>query len=263
MIGRKDTMNPYDKSFFNESYLAETGQSATEIVRELWSIIQPASIVDVGCGIGVFLEAFSRKGVTDICGIDGDWVEADALRIPKDKFLRQDLALPLHIENRFDLALCLEVAEHLPEEAATTIVRSLVELAPVVLFSAAIPMQGGVAHVNEQWPEYWSSLFAEHGYLPVDCIRRRVWNNEKVLWWYAQNMILFVKQSHIHGNPRLKAEFEKAEGMPLSVVHPRLFLQNRRPKKRSAPAEISLRDVLSAGKRWALQKLNRSNTNCT
>lgn len=251
----KTTKSVYDDTFFSEEYIEKTSQSAHEIAKELWEIIQPKSIVDVGCGIGLFLEAFSRRGATDVWGIDGEWVDLDKLRIPKEHFSSQDLCLPVQSSRQFDLAICLEVAEHLPDTAASTLVKSLVNLAPLVLFSAAIPMQGGMEHVNEQWPEYWSSLFVGHDYVPVDCVRRRVWSNENVLWWYAQNTILFVKKDCFQRLPQLRIEFEKAMGMPLSLVHPEAFLNYRKPVKQIISKKISFHNVLGIGKRWFLQKL--------
>lgn len=74
----------------------------------------------------------------------------------------------------FDLAVSLQVAEHLPPSSAKGFIDSLAKLAPVVLFSAAIPLQAGAEHLNEQWPEYWAALFKTHDYLPIDCIRGRM-----------------------------------------------------------------------------------------
>ncbi len=149
-------------------------------------------MIDVGCGQGTWLSVFAEYGATDVNGIDGDYVDRDRLEIPADRFHGQDLSRPLAVERTFDLAVSLEVAEHLPEVACDGFVESLTRLAPVVLFSAAAPYQGGQNHVNEQWPEYWAERFARHGYLPVDCLRRRVWANPDVEWWYAQNALLFV-----------------------------------------------------------------------
>ena len=59
---------------------------------------------------------------------------------------------------RFDLALCLDVTEHLPRECADPLVTLLTSLAPVVAFSAAIPVQDSYNHVNCQWPAYWFRL---------------------------------------------------------------------------------------------------------
>ena len=66
------------------------------------------------------------------------------------KFTAVDLRDSFAIGRTFDLAISLEVAEHPPEEFAEPLVERLVTAAPFVLFSAAIPEQGGIHHVNEQ-----------------------------------------------------------------------------------------------------------------
>jgi SAM-dependent methyltransferase len=242
-------MTPYGKDFFNDEYVVFVSVSADEIVKTLWSIIQPTSVVDVGCGIGLFLAAFAAKGVKELCGIDGPWVTPEQLHISREQFIAHDLTAPIHLERHFDLVMCLEVAEHLPSESAPTLVESLVRLGQVVLFSAAVPLQGGVSHINEQWPEYWVALFAKSGYQAVDCIRRRIWENKKVLWYYSQNAILFVEESFLQTHDGLRSEFERPTGMPLSVIHPRRLLDYENPK----PRRIPFRDVLSLGKKWAIQ----------
>ena len=99
------------------------------------------------------------------------------------------LRMPIHLERRFDLVLCLEVAEHLPADSAPTLIDSLVSLGPVIVFSAAIPYQGGTHHVNEQRPEYWARHFATKEYVPVDFLRRQIWQLHDVEWFYAQNIL--------------------------------------------------------------------------
>jgi hypothetical protein len=123
------------------------------------------------------------------------------------------------------LAISLEVAEHLPENAADDFVASLVRLAPIVLFSAAAPYQGGQNHVNEQWPGYWAERFAARNYLPVDCIRRRVWENPEVEWWYAQNTFLYVERSRLAGDSALMREYEAAGPHALPLIHPRRYIE--------------------------------------
>lgn len=106
-------------------------------------MLSPGKVVDVGCATGYWLAAFSSRGVGSVLGIDGDYVDWGSLRIDPASFVAHDLThLPLPVEDRFDLALCMEVAEHLPPESATPLVAELVRLAPLVLFSAAIPDQG-------------------------------------------------------------------------------------------------------------------------
>lgn len=149
---------------------------------------------------------FAEHGVEDICGIDGDWVPSDMLWIDEERFIAADLTQPLELDRSFDLAISLEVAEHLPESAATTFVRSLCALAPVIAFSAAIPMQGGANHVNEQWPTYWAELFRAEGWLVIDAIRSEIWNNDRVAPWYRQNLLVFVNHDEIDKYPLLAAQ---------------------------------------------------------
>ena len=200
-----------------------SAQSADEIVPLLIDWIHPRTVVDVGCGVGTWLRAFQDRGVEDIFGVDGSWVDRTALRIAASRFQEVDLAAPFDIQRQFDLALSLEVAEHLPPEAAANFVTSLTTLAPVIAFSAAIPNQGGVHHLNEQWPDYWVRLFDERSYAVVDCVRPRVWDNPRVQFWYAQNVFMFVRRSHLARDTGSEAASQPA--LPLRVVHPRLYEQ--------------------------------------
>ena len=167
----------------------------------VWS--KPQSVVDVGCGHGTWLAVFVELGILEYCGIYGDYIDPSALDIPADRFIAADSAQPLRLDRRFDLVVTLEVAEHLPKTDASTFVQSLTELGPVVLFSAAIPFQGGENHLNEQWPDYWAHLFHNRGYRAVDCLRKKTWHNDKVEPWYAQNILLFVHPDEIASSPRL------------------------------------------------------------
>jgi len=151
-----------------------------------------------------------------------------------------DLKEPIPVERNFDLALSLEVAEHLPAHLAPSFVDSLAALSPVVLFSAAIPGQGGTHHVNEQWPEYWAELFRERGFAVIDCIRKTVWQNDAVEWWYAQNLLLFVREDQLEHYPLLRREFNRTASSQLSLVHPKQYLAAR------DPSALELNSVLSA-----------------
>lgn len=196
--------------------------SARSIVPLVIEYLHPASVVDVGCGVGTWLSVFREAGVTDVCGIDGDYVRRDALLFPEEAFLAADLARGVSLDRRFDLAVCVEVAEHLEDEHAERFVRSLVTLAPAVLFSAAIPMQGGANHVNERWQSYWAGLFAGCGYRPLDLFRGRVWNDPSVEAFYAQNLLLYV-------DPATRAGLTVPECPPLDIVHPRIWEAGRPP----------------------------------
>lgn len=219
---QREFMTAYDENFFLE--LQEGARSsAREIVPLLLRLLNPRSVVDVGCGLGTWLAVFAESGVPDLFGVDGDYVNLQNLEIPKDSFLAHDLSRPLRLGRTFDLVVSLEVAEHLPQDRAATFVDSLTGLGGVVLFSAAIPFQGGTNHVNEQWPEYWAALFSEKGYAAVDCLRREFWRNENVDWWYAQNMLLFVEEDRL-GRPPFAGILERTPASQLALVHPKQYL---------------------------------------
>ncbi len=213
----------YTKSFF-ASIDEQTLNSAQVIVPIIKNFIQPKSVIDVGCGLGYFLKAFEDQGVTDILGIDGAYVNTADLHITQDKFKPHDLTKPLDIAHQFDLVVSLEVAEHLPEETSDQFVQTLVSLGPAILFSAAIPDQGGTHHVNEQWPDYWAEKFLNHNYVCYDCIRPLIWDNANVAYWYAQNTLLFVQKDAVKNYDQIASMTPKPIDQ-LSLVHPKAFIK--------------------------------------
>jgi SAM-dependent methyltransferase len=230
--------------------------SARRVVPIVADLVAPRSVIDVGCGEGAWLTAFAEQNVNDLLGIDGDYVDSDALMIPEASFRAADLASPLELARTFDLALSLEVAEHLPPTVAAGFVRSLSALAPAVLFSAAIPGQLGTDHLNERWPSYWAGLFAEQGFIAFDVVRPSVWDDAEVLWWYAQNILLYVREASLL-DERLTRRFAHARGLPRDLVHPRLYnvLRDRTETTRELLPKLppalarSLRFRLSARRR--------------
>jgi hypothetical protein len=145
----------------------------------------------MGCGSGLWVRAFQDFGVTDVRGVDGTHLAPAELRIPPELFRAHDLATPLDLGRRFDLVVSLEVAEHLPTTCSETFVESIARHGDAVLFSAAPPWQTGPGHVNEQWPSYWIALFAQHSFEPFDLLRPIIWSDERVHWYYRQNILLF------------------------------------------------------------------------
>jgi SAM-dependent methyltransferase len=216
-------MQPYTETFYN-TLKEGSHRSAKTVVSLILALVKPQSVVDVGCGLGTWLSVFKQFGVEDVLGIDGEHVDRSMLEIPGEQFLALDLSRPIKIDRQFDLVVSLEVAEHLPEECAKTFIQCLTKLAPIVLFSAAIPFQGGTGHLNEQWPDYWANHFRENGYQAIDCIRKQVWQDDQVDWWYAQNILIFARKDYLADNSLLKEEFENTHLSQLSVVHPRKYL---------------------------------------
>ena len=186
----------YGSAAFEESYRTAARGSAPVIVPMVLSAMPVRSVVDVGCGTASWAAQFLAHGIDDVLGIDGSWADRSKLHIPAERFLERDLEQPIRLDRRFDLAVCVEVAEHLPETRAATLIDDLVLLSNCVLFSAAIPGQGGTHHVNEQYLSYWARHFARHAFAPVDLIRPHIWNNEEVQYWYRQNIIVFAAPAH-------------------------------------------------------------------
>jgi SAM-dependent methyltransferase len=213
----------YTERFFS-GHRDGSRSSAEAILAPIIQAVQPTSVVDVGCGVGTWLSAALAAGVEDVLGLDGAWVRPDWLEIPVERFQIANLRQALGIGRRFDLALCMEVGEHVPTERSAGLVRDLVGLAPVVLFSAAIPGQGGTGHVNEQWSDFWAELFAGYGYECVDAIRWQHWSDERVLFWYAQNAFLYVAKD------RAPLDLQAPDGLPLRVVHPDLLARRLDPR---------------------------------
>jgi SAM-dependent methyltransferase len=165
--------------------------SAHAVLPVVFALRRARSVVDVGCLYGAWAAVSRELGVDEVVGVDGEYVDHADLMIPAGDFLARDLARPLRLDRAFDLAISLEVAHYLPPARADGFVGDLCDLAPMVLFSAAIPHQGGVGHVNEQWPAYWAQRFAARAYTPLDCVRDEVWDDPAVASWYAQNTIVF------------------------------------------------------------------------
>ena len=214
----------YTESFF-ESIEQSSLHSAQAIVPLIVELLQPNSVIDVGCGLGSWLSVFKEYGVTDILGIDGDYVARQKLQIPQESFLSMDLKKPLTLDRQWDLVVSLEVAEHLPDTSAEVFVNSLAKLGKVILFSAAIPFQEGEHHINEQWQDYWVKHFQSIGYFPVDYIRRKVWQNPRVAYWYAQNILIFVEREYLENHQLLQQEFANIGTSQLTIVHPKKYLQ--------------------------------------
>lgn len=218
----------YSNTFFEQ--LAEGSlRSARIVLKELLDGIGPIhSVADIGCGVATWCKAAVELGSSRVMGIDGDYVDRSRLMIDPTLFRACDLSEIDGIAKvasgaRFDLVISVEVAEHLPASCAGNFIRGLCELGDLVLFSAAIPGQGGRNHINEQWPDYWAALFAENQFVCFDVIRQRVWDRQQCEFWYAQNCLLFARD----GSAAFVAASKISPTLgskPLRLVHPRLIV---------------------------------------
>ena len=246
---------------YNDAFYAPFTETSTAsarvIVPEIISLLNPVSVVDVGCGEGVWLSVFREHGVTRTFGIDGDHVNRERLRIPLQSFAVHDLSQPFELSETFSLVVSLEVAEHLPASSAETFVRSLAALGDAVLFSAAVPYQSGIHHVNLQWQDYWATLFEARGYAAVDVIRPLVWRNDSVSFFYRQNVLLFVERTYLQTQPQLMRAWERTRHDQLSVAHPEFVTLIGRAVSSEQLDGLSLGDLLPRLPRMVLQAVRR------
>lgn len=217
-------MPAYSQEFYANRH-TNTIYSANTILTLLFERIPTAhSAIDIGCGVGTWLSVLQEKGAKDIQGVDGSWVDEELLVIPRSCFQQVDLSRSvMKLPRKYDLAISLEVAEHLPSDRAREFVSSLTALSDYVLFSAAIPFQGGVRHINEQWQHYWAELFGDMDYVVHDFIRPRIWNDTRIPVWYRQNILLFSKRQESNGTLLDPVDLGDCS-LPLDVVHPDLYL---------------------------------------
>jgi SAM-dependent methyltransferase len=246
----------YDPDFYRR-FAGEWRESARVLVPLVLELTEAKSVLDVGCGTGTWLALCRGLGVEDVMGVDGPWVDPAQLLIPAARFRHHDLQQPLDLGRRFDLVISLEVAEHVPEPLADAFVTSLTRHADAVMFSAAIPFQGGTGHVNEQWPAYWAEKFAARGMVAVDCLRPRVWADARVVWWYAQNTIVYATPAFLAAHRKLAAEHARAIPGPLPLVHPQKYLRVSDPTRGSLSRNLRALPQLAASslrKRWRKRK---------
>jgi hypothetical protein len=209
-------MKKYDRHYFAD-HRAGAHASAQSMVPHIVQLMRPGSVVDIGCGLGAWLSVFGEHGVSELLGVDGDDVPRSQLMIPP--------------------------------AAAETFVETLSRLAPVVVFSAAIPMQGGTGHVNEQWQTYWARLFSARGFVAADVLRPVFWDDQRVDWWYRQNTIVYAQQDRLGEYPALGEARGRTSNRMLDVVHPSLLAKRNRKPMRPLPPATVMQSWIRAGRR--------------
>lgn len=191
-----------------------------KLLVPLIDMIRPASVVDFGAGAGTWLAAAKELGVGTVLGIDGPWASTTHRLVEPAEFMTLDMEGDLPEVGRFDLAISLEVLEHISDEAGARAVKWLCARSDVILFSAAIPMQGGTHHVNELWQSVWARRFATEGYVACDIIRPLVWHERSIPWWYRQNTVIYARPSVASGHG-----WRSCEPEALDLVHPEHYLK--------------------------------------
>lgn len=216
----------YGGDLFYSWQVDQSYRSATAFVDHLMTAYAPASVVDVGCGRGAWLKAFHEKGVARVVGVDGPWNRQDLMIDQKIEFKGADLNDPAAVlgAEQFDLAMSLEVFEHLEPANSGKLADCFTGLAPVLMFGAAFPHQGGQNHINEQPHSFWAKLFVDRGFEVFDYFRPKFWGDETVSYYYQQNTYLYVKAGHPLGQKLREMGHAPVENLAwLDAVHPTML----------------------------------------
>jgi methyltransferase family protein len=213
----------YDGKYYEYQVVASL-RSARIVLARLWKYLRPDSVLDVGCGRGAWLKACRDLGSSVLLGFDGEWNSQSLMIDSAIRFRSIELNRPFFLERRVDLAITLEVAEHLDPSSSSQFVECLSRASDAVLFSAAFTGQGGTNHINEQPHSYWAGLFRDNGYVPFDLFRPFLWSNEEVCVWYRQNTFLYCKVGSSSFNAlRAAGCSELAEIDFMDCVHPATY----------------------------------------
>ncbi len=222
--------------------ITHNSSAAEQVLPLLFETFKPTSILDVGCGLGNWIEVAKKLTGAEIIGVDGDYVDRRLLKIDENEFVERDLTKPFNLNTKFDLAICLEVAEHLPESSAEGFIKSITNHSDVIMFSAALPGQGGQNHINEQWPSYWQEHFNNCGFEMIDFFRFKIWNNTQIEYWYKQNLFLVVRKGHFLANNENKMAYFLVHPELLELIHEQY--QNKILLLQSTIKKLKKRDIV-------------------
>lgn len=209
----------YGDDFYSYQQIGSLA-SARAVAPLVLGHLKAGSILDVGCGAGAWMAAYIEAGVSDVVGVDGGYVRQEQLLVNASRFRATDVGRPFDLGRQFDVVQCLEVAEHLDPSAGATLVDNLVAHAPIVLFSAAPPGQGGEHHVNERPYGFWRDLFEARGYGLFDFLRPRIQDRSEIEPWYRYNMLVFVRQDAARSLDPLVASSRIHPGDPVPDFAP-------------------------------------------
>lgn len=214
---KNNTLNTYNDNYDTDfDFMKKSGYESGQKVIDLFSkYYNPKSVVDVGCGIGAWLKVWQNKGIKKIKGYDL-YADKEKLLIPVKDFENINLdneTETIKVKEKYDLAMCVETAEHINPKASDNLVNLLSSLSDVILFSAAIPYQLGHYHYNCRPLQFWVDKFSAKGFLCFDILRKDLMEKKTINdWWYAQNTLVFIKRtkSDIFLNKGLKCSKKPA-----------------------------------------------------
>jgi hypothetical protein len=218
-----EQQNPYTDAFYGKQVKVAL-KSARWMLSPFAAVWTPGSVLDVGCGRGAWLLAWEQLGVSALIGLDGPWVAPADVMSPAIDFRPTDLNQPFGLDEKCDLAMSVEVAEHCRPESSETFVASMCASADAIIFGAAFTGQPGAQHINTRPHSYWCGQFLERGYAVFDYFRPKFWGSRKVAPWYQQNTFVYVRPDHRLFDELLKRGEKPMENPAfVDAIHPWLY----------------------------------------
>jgi len=195
----QDDKPMYDANFFKslEKYRPIYHFLADIITTHL----KPRSVIDWGCGCGYLLEKLLMNGITDIHGIEGS--KEVVPFIPESLIPFINIADVLLCDSAgYDLAISIEVGEHLKEKDSAKFVNNICNSADkYIWWSAAQIGQNGTGHINCRPLSWWEKVFEEVGLFEPDWeltyqIKQEMLKNNLLVLgynWLHSNLIIWRK----------------------------------------------------------------------
>lgn len=205
----------YDIRYYKKHQVGSY-RSAKSILSYLLTILDISSMMDFGCGMGTWCQAAEELGIIDVIGIDKHAFDEEYMLLSDERYFENDLTKPTSFERKADLVVSVEVGEHIESSFSELFIGNLCRHGDIVLFSSALPFQGGTGHINERMCSYWTNIFNSYNYRIIDCIRPHFWDNQDVEVWYKNNCVLFVKNEIFH---RVKKSID-IQSFPIDIIHP-------------------------------------------
>ena len=148
----------------------------------------PNSVIDLGCGNGLYPKLCAHLGVQDVLGVDG--IERDATVLSPDTYIKADLQQPFDAGRKFDLVVCLEVVEHITPESTDILIDSVARHAQKhIMFSMAEPGQPGNGHINCKTIAQVLDIWASRGWHP-DLTATLGLRAVSTMSWFRRNIVL-------------------------------------------------------------------------
>lgn len=210
--------------------------NAHKVLKPVFNILGvPASLLDIGGGAGSWCATAKDLGVQRVCLVDACPPNQVIPELSHDEQVQANLEAGIPNMGRFDLAICIEVIEHLTDDAANRLIGQMASCTNFVLFSAAIPGQGGIGHISERFHDYWHAKFSLFQFETYDVVRPMLISSSDIASIHRQNLFLYAKKGCAHSLADLP---QICEDMELIRAEHLKSLYNKEP--------IDLRTALGA-----------------